>query len=89
MNPVHLRIVGVVRRVLASKSIKLDKSDEEFLGISLGDLELDSIDKLDLIMALEECFDVVFTTSDVLKCDSVTEIGEHVDRAQRLAQAFL
>lgn len=87
MNPLHHKIIAVIRSVLASKQITVDLPDDVILEMDLRNLELDSIDKLDLIMALEEAFDVVFDTSTVLKSASIAEIGAHVERARRVLPA--
>ncbi|MGL4294241.1 MAG: phosphopantetheine-binding protein, partial [Aestuariivirga sp.] len=67
MTPIHHKIITVIRSVLAAKQITVELPDDAILEMDLRNLELDSIDKLDLIMALEEAFDVVFDTSTVLK----------------------
>ena len=77
------KIVAVVRSVLARKDIVLDLSDADICNTPLSDLALDSIDRLDLAMAMEEAFDVLFTTSDVVKCDRVADIREEIQRARR------
>ncbi|MCX7347489.1 MAG: phosphopantetheine-binding protein [Alphaproteobacteria bacterium] len=87
MTPLHHKIIAVIRSVLAAKQITVELPDDVILEMDLRNLELDSIDKLDLIMALEEAFDVVFDTSTVLKSASIAEIGMHVERARRIAPA--
>ena len=71
MTPLHQKIIAVIRSVLAAKQITVELPDDAILEMDLRNLELDSIDKLDLIMALEEAFDVVFDTSTVLKSASM------------------
>lgn len=85
MTPLHHKIITVIRSVLAAKQITIELPDDAILEMDLRNLELDSIDKLDLIMALEEAFDVVFDTSTVLKSAGIAEIGMHVERARRIA----
>ncbi len=87
MSPLHHKIIAVIRSVLSAKQITVDLPDDAILEMDLRNLELDSIDKLDLVMALEEAFDVVFDTSTVLKSASIMEIGVHVERAQRIVPA--
>lgn len=87
MTPLHHKIIAVIRSVLAAKQITVKLPDDAILEMDLRNLELDSIDKLDLIMALEEAFDVVFDTSTVLKSASIAEIGAHVERARRILPA--
>ena len=63
-------IISVLRR--KPGSIILPK--ESYLAMTIDELDLDSLDRLDMVMELERSFDVVFTTSAVVKCNTIDEI---------------
>jgi acyl carrier protein len=74
MTPDQLRVVEAIVNILKRKPNYKPLQPEMFLEVSVDDLDLDSVDKLDLVMDLEDQFDLVFTTSDVIKCQRIDEI---------------
>lgn len=79
-------VIDSIRFILNRKQDRVSLEDRQFLEISVDDLELDSVDRLDLVMELEQRFDVVFTTSAITGCRTVEEILA-VIRAERTRAA--
>ena len=83
MNPEIRSVIGALKSVLQRKPNYLEMPDETYLSLDINDLAFDSVDKLDLVMSLEEAFDIVFVTSDVLNCRTVQELSSSI-AAERL-----
>jgi acyl carrier protein len=76
MTPDQLTVIEAVMSILEKKPNYRPLQPEQLLDVSLDDLGLDSVEKLDLVMDLEDRFDLVFTTSEVIKCRTVDEVVE-------------
>ena len=69
------RIILCISRLLGMKEqdIKADASLECGLG-------MDSLDKIELVMALEEEFEVVLVDEDVERCKTVADVAALIER---------
>jgi acyl carrier protein len=74
MTSDQLTVVRAIVSILEKKPNYKPLHPDQFLEMSIDDLGLDSVEKLDLVMDLEERFDLVFTTSEVTKCRTIDEI---------------
>jgi acyl carrier protein len=84
MTPEQKTAIECVLHILKRKPNHAVREEQQYLSANLDDFELDSIDRLDLVLELENRFDVVFTTSAILKCRTIEEILAVIrdDRAQ-------
>lgn len=78
MNEDHKRVIAALRTITDRRPNAIPISDTDFYAMQIEALDLDSIDKLDLVMALEEAFGIVFVSSDVLACKTVSEVTEFI-----------
>jgi acyl carrier protein len=74
MTPDESAAVDCIQLILRRKPDHVAVENEQCLLISVDELELDSVDRLDLVMELEQRFDVVFTTNAITGCKTVAEI---------------
>ena len=87
MTPDQRTAVECVVLILRRRSDRIILSEEDYLDMNIDELELESIDRLDLIMELERRFDVVFTTSSITHCNTIDDMLAVVrDESSRVAE---
>jgi acyl carrier protein len=80
MTETEKALLDELKRFLAERNKSMDMKDTEWLTNDIGDFGFDSVDKLDLVMAVEDRFNILFDANDVIKCSTLMEIAEFVDR---------
>jgi len=73
--------VGTVDRVIAVVSDKLDVPADEISADSrfVDDLNADSLDQVELIMALEDEYDLTITDEDAQKILTITDAVNYIE----------
>lgn len=81
MSDVASRTAEIVRRLISARPDGDDRStDEEMMNLRLADLEFDSLEKMGLIMELEDAFDVALDEEDILACERVADLVTLIER---------
>ena len=57
-----------------------ETTDAGKLMVDLGELGMDSLERMDLIMRIEEGFDVALPESEVLRCKNLSDLAKLVQR---------
>lgn len=73
-------LVSELKRFLEEKNKDLNVGELEWLTKEIDDFGFDSVDKLDLVMAIEDRFDLIFDANDIVKCRTLGEISKSVER---------
>ena len=77
-------LVSELKRFLEEKNKDLNVGELEWLTKEIDDFGFDSVDKLDLVMAIEDRFDLIFDANDIVKCQTLGEIAKSVERLLKL-----
>jgi acyl carrier protein len=77
-------LVSELKRFLEEKNKDVNVEELEWLTKEIDDFGFDSVDKLDLVMAIEDRFDLIFDANDIVKCRSLGEIARSVERLLKL-----
>ena len=80
MTATEVTLVDELKRFLLEREKPLSAKDLDWLTYDISDFGFDSVDKLDLIMAIEDRFNILFDANDVIKCRTLKEIAAFVDR---------
>ncbi len=73
-------LVEELKRFLLEKNKKAVVEDVELLTKDMDEFGFDSVDKLDLVMAIEDRFNLIFDANDIIKCRTLNEIAGSVGR---------
>lgn len=73
-------LVEELKRFLLEKNKKAVVGDVELLTKEMDEFGFDSVDKLDLVMAIEDRFNLIFDANDIIKCRTLNEIAGSVGR---------
>jgi|EndMetStandDraft_5_1072996.scaffolds.fasta_scaffold2057056_1 acyl carrier protein len=73
-------LVSELKRFLEEKNKDSNVGELEWLTKEIDDFGFDSVDKLDLVMAIEDRFDLIFDANDIVKCRTLGEIAKSVER---------
>lgn len=73
-------LVEELKRFLLEKNKKAVVGDVELLTKDMDEFGFDSVDKLDLVMAIEDRFNLIFDANDIIKCRTLNEIAGSVGR---------
>jgi len=82
MNDAANTVIKVLSDIMAQKDQAPVEVNDETLNASFEVFGLDSMDKLDFAMGLEDAFGTVFVTSEMLKCKTLSEIIAFAERAK-------
>jgi acyl carrier protein len=77
-------LVEALKRFLLEKNKTAVVEDVELLTKDMDEFGFDSVDKLDLVMAIEDRFNLIFDANDIIKCRTLSEIGGSVGRLLKL-----
>lgn len=80
MNDTADKVLKVLADILAQKGLPPPLSDSASLAAPFEDVGLDSMDRLDFAMGLEDAFGAVFVTSEMLKCRTLADIIAFAER---------
>jgi acyl carrier protein len=84
MNDPQIEFMSVVKELLALKDADFaSKSDSETMELGIQDLNLDSLEKMELIMKVEDTFKVMLDEGEVLKCEKIQHLYGLVRGAMR------
>ena len=73
MSTTQSTVIKVLSDVIARKGESLPTIDDKALNGSFEQFGLDSMDKLDFAMGLEDAIGTVFITSEILQCKTLAE----------------
>ena len=76
----------MVERIMemTSENLNIDRALIQPTSSFKGDLGIDSLDLFELVMALEEEFDVEIPTEDLEKLSTVQDVADYADRNHRV-----
>ncbi len=81
MTDTKLETIRMFRDLIEANADGGDpSSDNEIMDFRVSELNIDSLDRMELIMNIENAFDVLLNEDDVLKCDRVSDIVDLVKR---------
>ena len=80
MNKATETVLKVLGDILATKGMAPVQADSDTLTSPFDVLGLDSMDRLDFAMGLEDAFGTVFVTSEMLKCKTLADIIAFAER---------
>lgn len=84
MNDQRVEFITIVKELLALKDGDFaSKSDRETMELEIQGLNLDSLEKMELIMKVEDTFRVMLDEGDVLKCERIEHLYGLVRGAMR------
>lgn len=69
-----------LKRFLLWKNKESAVEGLELLAKDMDEFGFDSVDKLDLVMAIEDRFNLIFDANDIIKCRTMGEIAGSVER---------
>lgn len=70
-----------------SEQVAYDQDDPITEDMTLEDLTMDSLDKVEVLMSLEEEYDVNITDEDADKCVTVKDVVDLMDRVLNPAES--
>jgi len=70
-----------------SEQVAYDQDDPITEDMTLEDLTMDSLDKVEVLMSLEEEYDVNITDEDAEKCVTVKDVVDLMDRVLNPAES--
>lgn len=70
-----------------SEQVAYDQDDPITEDMTLDDLTMDSLDKVEVLMSLEEEYDVNITDEDAEKCVTVKDVVDLMDRVLNPAES--
>lgn len=70
-----------------SEQVAYDQDDPITEDMTLEDLTMDSLDKVEVLMSLEEKYDVNITDEDAEKCVTVKDVVDLMDRVLNPAES--
>ena len=73
-------LVDELKRFLAGRNRELNVEELQLLTKDIDKFGFDSVDKLDFVMAIEDRFNLIFDANDVIKCRTLSEIADSVER---------
>lgn len=80
-NDTEIAILEIFRSLSPGEDdARRDTVDTGKLMVDLGELGMDSLERMDLVMRIEERFDVALPESEVLRCKSLSELAKLVQR---------
>lgn len=77
-------LIAELKKFLAEKNKEVNMDQSKWLSQDIDEFGFDSVDKLDLVMAIEDRFSLIFDANDVIKCRTLGEIAEFVERILKL-----
>jgi acyl carrier protein len=80
MNDATEKVLKVLGGILAEKGMPPVTAGSDTLAAPFDVLGLDSMDRLDFAMGLEDAFGTVFVTSEMLKCKTLADIISFAER---------
>ena len=81
INEIEAAILEIFLSLQSGKNASYPKSsDAATLMLDLNELGMDSLERMDLIMRIEEKFDIALPESEVLKCKNLSELSKLVRR---------
>ena len=85
MNDPQIEFISIVKQLLAQKEADFaSKSDTETMALGIQDLNLDSLEKMELIMKVEDTFKILLDEGEVLKCEKIQHLYGLVRSTMRL-----
>jgi acyl carrier protein len=85
MNDPQIEFISIVKELFALKDAEFaSKSDSEILELGIEDLNLDSLEKMELIMKVEDTFKIMLDEGEVLKCGKIQHLYDLVRIAVQL-----
>ena len=85
MNDPQIEFISIVKEMLAHKEADFARqSDSETMELGIRDLNLDSLEKMELIMKVEDTFKVMLDEGEVLKCEKIQHLYGLVRSAMQL-----
>ncbi len=71
----QIEFISIVKELLALKDADFaSKSNSETMELGIQDLNLDSLEKMELIMKVEDTFKVMLDEGEVLKCEKIQHL---------------
>ena len=70
-----------------SEQVAYDQDDPITEDMTLEDLTMDSLDKVEVLMSFEEKYDVNITDEDAEKCVTVKDVVDLMDRVHNPAES--
>jgi acyl carrier protein len=80
MNATEETLVDELKRFILARNKQVSTGNLDWLTYDISEFGFDSVDKLDLVMAIEDRFNILFDANDVIKCRTLKEIAKFVDR---------
>lgn len=74
MTDVEKKTATIIRGLIDQKSGNRDSPTDDTMKLHLSDLGLDSLEKMDLAMQLEDAFGTSLDEEDFLACDTVSDL---------------
>jgi len=82
INEFEAAILEIFLSLQSGKNVSYPKSsDAATLMLDLNELGMDSLERMDLIMRIEEKFEVALPESEVLRCKNLSELSKLVRRS--------
>lgn len=71
----QIQFISIVKELLAHKeAIFASTSDKETMELGIPDLGLDSMEKMELIMKIEDTFKITLNEGEVLNCGKIHQL---------------
>jgi acyl carrier protein len=81
----QIEFISIVKELLALKDVDFaSKSGNETMELGIQDLNLDSLEKMELIMKVEDTFKIMLDEGEVLKCEKIQHLYGLVRSAVQL-----
>lgn len=81
MDKIEQTVLVAVNGILL-KNGKANLSPADLATRNIEDLGFDSMDKLDLVMEIEDQLDMLFANSDLFKCRTLRELIQFIGKIQ-------
>ena len=81
MSDVRQRTLAIFRKAVDEKSKGGEPlSDDALMGLTIAALRFDSLEKMELVMEIEDAFNVSLDEGDVMACVTVSDLVTLVER---------
>jgi acyl carrier protein len=82
MTDVRNNAIAIFRRLAALKTDNINGStDEELLSMNVADLGFDSLERMELVMELENTFGVSLDEEEFFECANLADVLKLIERS--------
>lgn len=81
MTDVEKNISAILGELIGQERVSQSATDNEATNIRLSNLGLDSLEKMDLAMQLEDSFGVLLDEEEFLACDTIPDLAKLIEKS--------